>query len=210
MFHGSGWKLYLCLHTDFWEATSSSPEAHCEYQPEPWLFSQVWIREVCVVLPQNHEALQVWGHSMKPKLKFIRAEPCQLSCHLPGGFTANSSQSSSCKRKQISEASVNLGAKIFSRKLVETCRCTPRAAQPERENKPQLWLENPLPCRQHSFSHHRSQWTSAGVFSLLRHVQPGPFAGLIVPLQKAHLEQAQQAWEGKEDNGNLSHSAAQA
>lgn len=55
-------------------------------QPQPWLFSQLWIREVCVVRPQNHEAIQVWGYSTKPKLKFIRAEPRELRSHLPGGF----------------------------------------------------------------------------------------------------------------------------
>lgn len=44
--------------------------------------------------------------------------------------------SSGNKRKQISEAKGNVGAKTFSRKRGETCRCTPGAAQPERENKP--------------------------------------------------------------------------
>lgn len=180
----------VCLHAGYRETTSSSwinPKVHCEPQPKPCLLSQVSIREVHVVLTQNHRATQVWNILSNLSQICDGSETwAQAGPTCPVGFTANTSQNSSCKRKEIFEAKGNLGVKIFSRKWVEIFRCTLRAAWERKQTHSCGWKIN-LPCRQHSFSHHRSQWKSARVFSLLRHVQPGPFAGLIVPLQKAHL-----------------------
>lgn len=89
-------------------------------------------RGVCGVAtkPQGDASLGILTQSLLCHSRDVKAAgPTWLVVSLQHHSSGN-------KREQISEAKGNVGAKTFSRKEGETCRCTPGAAQPERENKP--------------------------------------------------------------------------
>lgn len=137
----------FCLHTDYWGTSSSNwinPRVHCEPQPKPWLFSQVWIREVRVVLPQNHKATQAWGYSIKPKPRFITAEKCESRLVPPGLRVSLQThhRAWAAKGNRFLRPKEILGWKYFLGNELKHADVHQEQRKLREKTNPQLWLEN--------------------------------------------------------------------